>query len=360
MDKSNLVGLAEAAAKFDPTGAEQRPATAAEGASPRVPETRPPETRPIEKGRVDPLGDTVSRIHIDTDKFTIYSIDGAEREIRRPRYYLKGDYATAETYRQRLNVVSGTINRINDLIVGMRPDRVTSSFYSKQYDSLVERAREHQAQAMQQGFEGHGEDALQMLAEFREEIEHCRDSRNKMRYILANAVSVIILIGLWSVFRHFDQRLGFVGALLASPIPIDAPNAQATLRLVDMLALGAIGAFFSVSVGINELKIDNAITLPEMIYAGCIRILIGVIGAGVVFLLILGGWMLTAIDAKYQLWSYALFAFIAGFSELLVPNALKRAEASASDKVPATPAAKPAAIPPPAGKADDRPPPPEP
>jgi hypothetical protein len=334
-DQRDHVGLAEAPVAFDPPSALDR---RKEGQP-----LHDPETQPIRNGEVDPLGDTVSRIRVDTDSFTIYSIDCDEDEIRRPRYYLKGTYATAEQLRQRLNVVSGAMNRINDVIVGMRPDSLTLPFYRRQYRSLVERAREHQAQAMQQAFEGHASDALQLLTEFRLEVESCRDSRNKMRYILANAVSVLIVLALWYGLRDPGPTPGIIGALMANPIAI---GGEATVRLVDMLALGAIGAFFSVSIGINALKINSSITIPEMIYAGFIRILIGVIGAGVVFLLILGGWMLTAIDAQYQLWSYALFAFLAGFSEALVPNALKRAEDSSSVTVPTAAPARPPAPPP--------------
>lgn len=131
----------------------------------------------IKKGESDPLGDLVTRIHICTDEFFIYSIECGLDEIRRPRYYLRGDYKTAEEYRQRLNVINGALNRINDLIVGMRPDTFTFPFYRRHYRSLVERAREHQAQAMQQAFEGHGTAALEILSEFQDELENCRDSR---------------------------------------------------------------------------------------------------------------------------------------------------------------------------------------
>lgn len=124
-----------------------------------------------------------------------------------------------------------------------------------------------------------------------------------------------------------------------SPHELGATPGASTVRLVDLLALGAIGAFFSVSIGINALKINNAITLPEMLYAGFVRILIGLIGAGVVFLLIFGGWILTAVSDDYRLWTYALFAFIAGFSEFFVPNALKRAEETVVVKAPVKPAA---------------------
>jgi hypothetical protein len=332
-DGSTPTGLGEDILPFDSLG------TRSVGASdPQLEAAQPSaDSNTIKKGGTDPLGDTVKQVHICTDRFIIYSIDSSEGQIRRPRYFLRGTYATAEEYRQRLNGISGALNRINDLIVGMRPDNMTLPFYRKHYESLVERSREHQAQAMQQAFEGHGADALQILAEFREEIVNCRDSRNKMRYILANAVSMLVLLAFWYGLRNGGDPPGTIGALMSSPTATGAEHAA--VRLADMLALGAIGAFFSVSIGINNLKIDNAITIPEMFYAGFVRILIGVIGAGVVFLLIFGGWMLTAVSPPYQLWSYSLFAFLAGFSELLVPNALKGAEETVVVKAPAAAAA---------------------
>ena len=346
-DDNGSIGLAEAVIPFDATGARSvardkaAAATSHQGAA----------TDSIAKGGIDPLGDKVSQIHICTDQFFIYSIDSAAGQVRRPRYYLRGDYSTAERYRQRLNGISGALNRINDLIVGMRPDNLTLPFYRRHYESLMERSREHQAQAMQQAFEGHGADALQILSEFREEVQNCRDSRNKMRYIFANVLSLLVLLAVWYVLRQSGGTPGTIGALMSSPIALSATAEHAAVRLVDMLALGAIGAFFSVSIGINDLKIDNAITIPEMLYAGFVRILIGVIGAGVVFLLIFGGWMLTAVSTNYQLWSYCLFAFLAGFSELLVPNALKRAEETVVVKTPAPEPARqaPPAPPPPDG-----------
>lgn len=337
-DESGSTGLSEGVVAFDASGA--RGSARDHASADRVQPS--PAFADIAKGEDDPLGDKVSQIHVCTERFYIYSIDSAPGQIRRPRYFLRGDYATAEQYRQRLNGISGALNRINDLIVGMRPDNLTLPFYRKHYGSLMERAREHQAQAMQQAFEGHGADALQILSEFREEVQNCRDSRNKMRYIFANVLSLLILLALWYALRQSGDSPGTIGALMSSPIALSATGEHAAVRLVDMLALGAIGAFFSVSIGINDLKISNAITIPEMLYAGFVRILIGVIGAGVVFLLIFGGWMLTAVSEDYQLWSYSLFAFLAGFSELLVPNALKRAEETVVVKAPAAPPSEPA------------------
>ena len=91
---------------------------------------------------------------------------------------------------------------------------------------------------------------------------------------------------------------------------------------------GALGAFFSVSIGLKDVRVNHSITLSEMLYAGFIRVPIGIIAASVVILLISGGWILNNLDDGVKTWAYCLFGFLAGFSELFVPNTLKQVESS--------------------------------
>jgi hypothetical protein len=287
----------------------------------------------ITKNADDPLGDKVIKVHIRTERFVIYTVACEADQVRRPRYFFPGKYAAAETFRERLNPISASLNRINDMIVGMRPDGLALPFYRRQYRSLGERSLEHQARAMQQAFEGNATDAEVVLSEFQAEVENCRDSRNKMRYILANAVALILILIAWLILSDANESAGQIAALMTASF--DAKHAD--IRLIDMLTLGAIGAFFAVSIGINALRISHSITIPEMFYAGFIRIMIGVIAAGVLLLLILGGWVLASIDPDYRFWSIYLLGFLAGFSELLVPNALKRVEETTAVNSPPPP-----------------------
>ncbi len=284
----------------------------------------------ITKGGTDPLGDKVLKVHVRTDNYVIYSAGDDDSEPRRPRYFLTGDFDTAETFRQRLSSINGALNRINDLIVGMRPDSLTLPFYRRHYRSLVERSLEHQARAMQQAFSDNAVEAKGLLDEFRAEVEACRDSRNKMRYIFANAVALLLFLAVWWIFQSIPAPESRLLRLMVEPTTMTPGADEAGIRLIDMLTLGAIGAFFAVSIGIKSLRINNSITIPEMLYAGFNRTLIGVIAAGIVFLLISGGWILAGIDPRYKAWSVYLFALLAGFSELLVPNALTRVEETAA------------------------------
>jgi hypothetical protein len=92
-----------------------------------------------------------------------------------------------------------------------------------------------------------------------------------------------------------------------------------------MLLFGALGAFFSVALSLPKLTVNHAISVPEMLYAGFVRIPIGLIAAAVVMLMIGGGWFLSTETQTAETVHMALLAaFAAGFSESFVPNALNR------------------------------------
>ena len=99
--------------------------------------------------------------------------------------------------------------------------------------------------------------------------------------------------------------------------------------MIGVLLFGAMGAFFSVVYDIRSVKV-YAITNPVLIYAGAIRIPVGVIAAAVIILLTEGKWVLGGLDEASKSGSLLLLGFVAGFSEMYVPNALKNVESTSS------------------------------
>jgi hypothetical protein len=157
-----------------------------------------------------------------------------------------------------------------------------------------------------------------------------------MGYVGANLVALLITLSVWLVFESltFPPILADLQALMTNRITLSGEGPG--LRVIDMLALGALGAFFSVSTGIRRLRINPAIKRFEMLYTGFVRVTIGVIAAAVVLMLVEGGWVLPQIEPRYMIWTVYLFCFLAGFSEHFVPNALNQAEASAGVQAPGT------------------------
>jgi hypothetical protein len=219
------------------------------------------------------------------------------------------------------------VARIGDVVCSMKPGRLALPYYRREHDSLRERSLDLIAKAMQQCFEGAADEAVTLLLSVREEVENRRDSRNRMRYILANAAALALILALWFLDGPATAGEGLFSGVLG-------PIKDSAVRPIDVLALGAIGAFFAVSCDIKAVKVNNAITLPEMFYAGFVRVPIGVIAAAVVIMLISGQWILGSIDEDVRPWSYYLFGFLAGFSELFVPNFLKDVERTTTTKRP--------------------------
>lgn len=277
------------------------------------------------RGGLDPAGDEIDKVYVLTEKFAVYSVAGDGRV----RHYLYGSYADAKTMREGLSPIVSTMATIADVIFGLRGSHVDPARADPDWRALAERSREIQACATRLAFEGQAEAGQLLLSDFKAQVERRRDSRNRMHYIAANVVALaVILLAWWAANRY--GLPDFLHRVLIEAIPVGT----GAFRPIDVLALGALGAFFSVSAGVNAVSVNHALTLWEMIYTGFVRIPIGVLGAVVAVMLIKGGWILGTVRDDYLMWTVLLFGFLAGFSEFFVPNALKQVEASTTVSAP--------------------------
>jgi hypothetical protein len=169
------------------------------------------------------------------------------------------------------------------------------------------------ARAMALAFDGAPEEAKGVLAFVRRGAESMRDSANRMRYVgaITGAFQLIGLIGL--ACRYLEWP------------PFAAPSSEmGAARMVDVMLLGAVGAWFSVALEIQKVRLRHAISRAEMIYAGLVRVPVGVIAAAMVVLLAQAGWLPFAQNGVLGASGAYLLGFLAGFSEMLVSNALKQ------------------------------------
>jgi hypothetical protein len=279
-------------------------------------------TTKLAKGDKDWNDDVVEKIYYTMDKFVIYAI----KDDIRVRNYLSCE--KPEEVRKKLVPIVGTMAVIVDVIFGLRGSHVPGQ-ETPEWKALFERSREIQACAIRLAFEDQTPAAEALLNDFKGQVERRRDSRNRMHYIVANVVALAVILFAWWAANRFGVP-EFLHRVLVEPIPVGS----GAFRPVDVLVLGALGAFFSVSVGVNAVSVNHALTLWEMIYTGFVRVPIGVLAATVVVMLIKGGWILATVEDQYMMWTVFLFGFLAGFSEFFVPNALKQVEASATVKTP--------------------------
>ncbi|WP_209428439.1 hypothetical protein [Pararhodobacter sp. SW119] len=284
------------------------------------------------KGETDPLGDKIGKIYVKTDRFMIYIADRSARDFGRLRLLLFAlTYDECADLREKLCPTVGPITRITDMVCGMKPNRFVV-WQAEAFESFTERCLTFMAKAMQMALEGNSDRASEMLEGLRQEVESRRDSANRMRYIFANAAALTAIVVAWAAAQFWGGAdsgviVAFFTASATAPVSLQ-------LQYLDVLLFGALGAFFSVSIGLKDVRVNHSITLSEMLYAGFIRVPVGIIAAIVVIVLISGGWILNNLSDALRPWAYLLFGFIAGFSELFVPNALKQVETGTNVKPP--------------------------
>ncbi len=118
-------------------------------------------------------------------------------------------------------------------------------------------------------------------------------------------------------------------AAILLPVPDATLSSEVTLAAM----MGSIGALLSTAVGLRSLTIDASATLFMNLVYGGQRMLVGVLGAIVVYLALRAGIALEVFpgvgdgspgDGPLDRYKLAFISLLAGFSERLVPNLLDR------------------------------------
>lgn len=287
------------------------------GAADRDPvdEVAPPPTLAI--GGLDPNGATVTCIHAATRRYVVYEA-GAQ-----VRYLLPDDYRVGRLMRRRVAPLGG----LRASIEGLRSEAAIGP---------PERARAGRelAWALGEAFEDEddatSDQPKQVLARVDARLRSLVKSQYRRQYVLGNIKAFALLeAGLLAILVLSSSGLG------DSPVTHDYAG---------YAVCGALGAFLSVISSVRSLDFDLNLTTWEHVFAGATRIMIGVIGAWVVALALnsalvdptFGGQgrgvamgardVLTTREAMYL-----FLCFIAGFSESLVPNLLRRGEEAVGD-----------------------------
>ena len=157
-------------------------------------------------------------------------------------------------------------------------------------------------------------------------------NRNRVR-VMHLMVNIGLTLATVAVALFF-ARSGYVSAFGFAP---------KELAMVGMM--GAVGALFSTTVRLQGMEVDPTVRMLVHIVYGLQRIMIGVLGAMILYFGLRSGILLELVrpgvtegpapgpPAAYELYWLSFICIVAGFSERLVPNLLS-AQAAAADPGP--------------------------
>jgi hypothetical protein len=279
-------------------------------------------TGEFRRGGRDDSGAVIEDIFYCTDRFIIYESAG------RVCYKLLDGYDDAKGLRKRISCLGG----LRASIEGLRSQSALSAKEKK-------RAGQEIAWALAEAFEADDKSRPEMPKEVLERVDarlrSLVKSGYRRKFIMANLTAFLCIVSFLVLVASLLHAIELEKSLDVLP------------RYALLGAMGGLGAFLSVMIGVRSIDVDLDLRGWEHVYSGATRIFIGVIGAWVVALaleskfvdptlgLVADGSEETSAEMfgpplDKHLALFMILAFIAGFSESLVPNLLRRGEAAAS------------------------------
>lgn len=231
----------------------------------------------LKVGDIDSHGDTVTFIYDRAEnKYIIYSVSSGALKC--------GDFGIQL---QHQPTITSPMMKIGDLFA-------VDPKLARKYDS-------HRALGIRHWCRGETEAAAQALEATYEFMYRAFTRRARLLYISGSFLVILVVLTILGVTTYFGAVTAMIWCLVS--------------------LFGSIGAFVSVSTSRQPPTVDILEDQRAVILYGVVRAIVGVVFAILIYLLVLGGILLTEI-AHDSIARLLVLAFVAGFSEKLVPEAV--------------------------------------
>lgn len=274
----------------------------------------------------DPTSETTSTEVSDEKKFESYII-GNKDSSGRIIYdiYTRGDefiiYSINETgLIKDISIGIDTLVEENDIpiknfnSIKKEFDKLKSVSHMVSDSSVTARV----AHALSVGILGETEKSEELLVQIHADIlkEYQEKVYGKISYIFGSYVVAFVLIGIILLniqFSFLEESSPWYEALLVS-------------------TFATLGGIISISINTNSLNVDKGLGKKMYFFYGVERNFYSIIGGIFVYILIKSNLLFGFINSQENhIYALLVFGFLAGFSESLIPNALKTLEKNANE-----------------------------
>ena len=260
-------------------------------------------------------------------RIVIDQVDSRGRKIH--DVYATGDefviYSTGEF---------GSIKKIRVLIETINPDDRTpvDNFQTVKWEfdklkAVSDKCRNPSyaarvAQALVQAILGNPDDSKAILTKIHDDIEEDYKELvfGKLYYLSGTYLIAVIMCSL-GLYLHLYQP-----ELIVKQTPI-------LYELTLVCSLATLGGIISVSRNINTINVDKGLGKKPYFIYGIERNIFSVVGGIFIFFLIKSNLLFGFVNGlDDHFYGFLIFGFLAGFSETLIPNALRSLEERANNE----------------------------
>jgi hypothetical protein len=256
-------------------------------------------------GGVSRNGKKIYDVYAKGDDYAIYAID-SDRTINGMRTLIAASDPDDESPIENFQAVKAELDQLKE--VSYKTDNPS-------YTTRV-------AQALSVAICGEPEKARSILTGILNSInQHYRERViGKLVYVLGT-LSVSLVICSIGMYLYICQPEFFVN------------DRKPLYELIMVCSFATLGGIVSVTRNINSINIDKGLGyLPYFVY-GISRNIFSILGGVFIYLVIKSNLLFGFIDTlDNSLYALLAFGFVAGFSETLVPNALKKLEDKANSE----------------------------
>jgi hypothetical protein len=169
------------------------------------------------------------------------------------------------------------------------------------------------AQILIHGIIENPDEAIRQFEDLKEQIDkdYKEQFSNKMR-LLFSSLSLTILLIIFSILTNYCKWFSATEHLK---------------NLIFVCTAGSIGGFFSISMGLKKIICEKEVGPGLYVAYGIERVIISILAATIIYFAIKADVIFGNFNSiSNPLIGYILIAFVAGFSETLVPNLMKKLE----------------------------------